>query len=148
MNTRVLVLVTAAATAVLSRVRWYADDRTDSVFHPHQSLTAAHPDLAAALVAVVAVVLVMVLIDLMAGPVPHASYQALLGLAALSFALVAGGVASTPDGTSGTLAQFAAAVCTLALTAGAARLTFVGRPSKARPAPADLGHLARGDDAR
>jgi hypothetical protein len=134
MNARILVLVASAATAVLSRVRWYADDRTDSVFRPHQSLAAAHPDLAAAVVAVVAVLFVMVLIDLMAGPVPRASHQALLGLAVLAFALVAGGVAATPGGMYGTLGQLAAVVCTLALAAGAARLVFLGRSPKVRTA--------------
>jgi len=83
---------------------------------------------------VVAVVFVMVLIDLMAGPVPRASHQALLGLAVLAFALVAGGVAATPGGMYGTLGQLAAVVCTLALAAGAARLVFLGRSPKARTA--------------
>ena len=49
MNPRILALGAAVATAVASRLRWYSDDRTDSVFRRHQSLADAHPNLAAAL---------------------------------------------------------------------------------------------------
>ena len=134
MNARILALGAAVATAVAGRLRWYSDDRTDSVFRPHRSLAEAHPDLAAAVVAVVAVAFVMVLIDLLAGPVPAAAWRYLLGLAGLALVLVIAGIASTPHGMYGALGQFAGVVCALALTVAAAWIVRSRAPAPRVPA--------------